>query len=447
MAVAAMSEADIVACWLNRVITKRQFTTEEDGPVTVIFPGQPNDDHGPDFRDAIIATRYGLLAGDIEIHVASSGWRSHRHHLDPAYNRVILHVVYRHDTAGAAVTAAGRKVPTLSLERNLSVFTGGTIAPPLPRLDAILPCHNAAGKINKQCLEEIFITAGQERFLKKAEAFQQRLENNEPQQVLFESLMSALGYTRNSEPMLHLAQAIPLRVLEQLPVDGEATCAGILLGAAGLLPSQRSYRIAGKSHNYVNHLELAWKETGMKQVLVESDWHFSKVRPGNYPVRRLVAIATLLRRNEAGRLFPAVMATLSQPDMLQDKRYLTSMFIVPAAGYWRKYLDFGQRCTGIPPALCGAGRASDIIINVIFPLALAWYRQEGQSEKATAIAAAYAAYPDIEDNTHLRRLETRLGIKHRTTVPAVQRQGLLHIEKNYCASGTCHSCPLALDYR
>lgn len=37
-----------------------------------------------------------LLSGSIELHLKTSAWREHGHHLDPRYNDVILHVVVDH---------------------------------------------------------------------------------------------------------------------------------------------------------------------------------------------------------------------------------------------------------------------------------------------------------------------------------------------------------------
>ena len=83
----------------------------------IIYPGRINDDRGADLRDAVIATRQGLIKGDVEIHVKSSGWRAHRHYQDPRYNRVILHVVFWCDTRAVTNLQNGEKVLTLALHK------------------------------------------------------------------------------------------------------------------------------------------------------------------------------------------------------------------------------------------------------------------------------------------------------------------------------------------
>ena len=88
-----LSESQITRIWQHLLLDKTELTAEGSEPIKVVYPGRINDDRGADFRNAVIATSRGLVKGDIELHVKSSSWRAHRHHQDPAYNRVILHVV------------------------------------------------------------------------------------------------------------------------------------------------------------------------------------------------------------------------------------------------------------------------------------------------------------------------------------------------------------------
>ena len=82
----------MVETW-QRLMNRAGLTTAGGEPIRIIYPGRKNDGRGADFRDAVIATSQGVIKGDIEVHVKSSDWQAHRHHQDPAYNRVILHVV------------------------------------------------------------------------------------------------------------------------------------------------------------------------------------------------------------------------------------------------------------------------------------------------------------------------------------------------------------------
>ncbi|MCJ7605537.1 MAG: DUF2851 family protein, partial [Dehalococcoidales bacterium] len=247
-----LSEERVVTYWVRQASGRADLVTEEDGPVTVLSPGRRNDDHGADFRDAVLATRRGLLVGDIEVHTASSGWRAHRHHRDPAYNRVILHVVYRHDTAKEVVMENGRTVPTLALEHFINATGIPVLAPHLLDTTSFMPCRGAAARRNPEKIGKVLDAAGDDRFCLKVDAYRRRMNGAEPGQVLYSGIMEALGYSRNREPMRELAEVLPLNRLETViqPAADDETCLatwqGWLLGTAGLLPSQRTLRPGGE---------------------------------------------------------------------------------------------------------------------------------------------------------------------------------------------------------
>ena len=74
-----------------------QYTT--DGRhIDVLSVGVHNTDAGPDFSDVHLRATDSNgksidWVGNIAIHVRASDWFKHRHHLDKAYDSVILHVV------------------------------------------------------------------------------------------------------------------------------------------------------------------------------------------------------------------------------------------------------------------------------------------------------------------------------------------------------------------
>jgi hypothetical protein len=87
-----MVEAPVQQAWAQ-VAPGSVFTTCEGQDVTVLQPGMLQHSDGPDFTGASIRIGNATYFGDIEIHVRCSDWFRHGHQADPAYNRVILHVV------------------------------------------------------------------------------------------------------------------------------------------------------------------------------------------------------------------------------------------------------------------------------------------------------------------------------------------------------------------
>ena len=197
---AKVSESQVVKMWQHQLLNGTELVTEAGEPIKIIYPGRINDGRGADFRDAVIATDRGLIKGDIEVHVKSSGWRAHRHHLDMAYNRVILHVVMWHDTKAATNLQNGKGVPILALHKyikdSVSQWADGIELP----AGLNVPCLKAAERLTTEAMAEFLDSAGEERFFTKVARLQMELAQMGAGQCLYQGIMGALGYSRISSP-------------------------------------------------------------------------------------------------------------------------------------------------------------------------------------------------------------------------------------------------------
>ena len=117
MPATAFPEKSVVEIWQHYLPGRTDLVTEEGEGISIVYPGMINGDRGADLVDAIIHMENKYLRGSIEVHVKSSGWWSHGHHEDPAYNDVVLHVVYRQDKKEAVNLQSGKIIPTLVLEK------------------------------------------------------------------------------------------------------------------------------------------------------------------------------------------------------------------------------------------------------------------------------------------------------------------------------------------
>jgi hypothetical protein len=437
-------ESRVVQIWQD-CPGRTDLETEEDGPVRVIYPGRVNDDRGADFRDAVIETSRGLLTGDIEIHVRSSYWRLHRHHRDPLFNRVILHVVYRNDMARSGLLENGHTVPTVALE---SLSPPGEGHPPLKRLP--LPCRRSAGTRKEGAFLGILEQAGDQRFESRAAGFQTVSSRMEAGQVLYRGVMAALGYARNKHPMMALAGRMPLHRLETMvtaPTPATECLAryqAMLVGMAGLLPSQRSpSRRDGAKTPWAERLEKIWAATGERVAMSEKDWCFFRVRPGNYPVQRLAAMARLLLRYREEGLLAGLMRKSNQAALKGDHRELEEALIIDTGGDEDNHLEYNRSFNRRSPALLGRERAADIVINVLLPFAVAWDRVNSRPDLSDKVADLYRRYPAPGRNTLGKHMSRQLGLEERVVNTARRQQGLLHIYKVFCAVGGCQRCPVS----
>ena len=92
-----MREDFIHYIWKLKLINANNLKTTTGSSINIISYGQHNSNSGPDFTNAKIKIDNTIWIGNIEIHVNASEWFNHKHHLDSAFNNVILHVVYNND--------------------------------------------------------------------------------------------------------------------------------------------------------------------------------------------------------------------------------------------------------------------------------------------------------------------------------------------------------------
>jgi len=425
------------AALLWQQVVGKELPSTEDELVSVIYPGRTNGDNGPDFRDAVIANEFHLTKGDVEVHVKSSDWYSHEHHSDAEYNNVILHVVMWHDCTSATLLQSGKPVPVLCLAKALRHQ-----AYLLPHQ---LPCCQILDHMDKQTLEKLLNTAGEERFKQKAMHFQAEIlrfaKKEEAGQVLFRGMMRALGYAKNTKPFEDLADRMPLNSIESR--EGLALKQALLLGTAGLLPSQRRQGKFAREKE-VQELEQIWQSAGKKvKTMRESDWNFSHIYPNNSPVRRIVAQGYLLERYCEGKLLAGILQLVKEAPLPKGHQALENGLTVAGDGYWRDHFDFDVRSKTKISALLGNSKAGEIIVNVILPFAFSWGELANETKLTENAIELYRNYPKLTENCITRHMAKQLCLEDISDFTACHQQGLIHIFRNYCREGSCSQCPLA----
>jgi len=429
------SEKQVSLIWQQ--VVGKELTSSEDELVSVIYPGRTNGDSGPDFRDAVIVNKSHLTKGDVEVHVKSSDWYSHEHHADAEYNNVILHVVMWHDCNSATLLQSGKPVPVLCLAKALRQQ-----AYLLPYQQ--LPCFQILDHVNRQTLVKLLNTAGEERFKQKALHFQAEIlrhaRKEEAGQVLFRGMMRALGYAKNTKPFENLADRMPLNSIESR--EGLALKQALLLGTAGLLPSQRQQGELAKEKE-VQELEQMWQSAGKKvKTMRESDWNLSHIYPNNSPVRRIVAQSYLLERYCEGKLLAGILQLVKEAPLHGGHRVLENGLTVTGDGYWRDHFDFDVRSKTKISALLGNSKAGEIVVNVVLPFAFSWGKMANEPELMKKAMELYNRYPKLAENEITRHMAKQLCLEASSDFTACHQQGLIHIFRNYCREGRCSKCPL-----
>ncbi len=443
-----LSENQVIKIWQHQLLDRKGLVTEGGEPIEIIYPGRPNDDEGADFRDAVIATRQGLIKGDIEVHIKSSGWRAHHHHQDVVYNRVILHVVMWHDTNMATNLQDGREVPILALDKYVQIPISQWPDLICSPTTLNMPCFKAGQRLTTGTMAGLLDRAGEERFLAKAARFRTDLSQMEASQSLYQGLMGALGYSRNKLPFLELAHRLPLQILESMTkgeISDEECLAwqqALLLGTAGLLPSQRQDSHQGNrvEDKWVDNLERLWASSHHTRAMSYDAWHLFKVRPNNSPIRRLVAMSHLILRYKQEGIFEAVVNMMRAIPSGKGHGRLEEGLLVTTNGCWASHFDFGSGSRTRSLTLLGRVRAADIVVNVLLPFTFAWSQFTSQPELEEKAFDLYRRYPRLAVNSVEKHMTAQLGLNSRLVSSVQRQQGLIHIYNNLCTQGRCGHC-------
>ena len=353
------------------------------------------------------------------------------------------------DTKLATNLHNGERIPTVALHK----YTKLPISPPsdgvYPLTTPRIPCVKAIGGLKTSMVAEFLDTSGEERFLAKAAGFEADLAQMESSQCLYQGIMGALGYSKNKTPFLELARRLPLQALESITqgkISDEEDLArqqALLLGTAGLLPSQcPSWRQEDREQRWIDKLEELWASSPHTEAMSASAWHLFKVRPSNFPVRRLVAMSHLVHRYQPKGMFEALLNMINEAGVSNGHHLLEKGLVVTTDGYWASHFDFGFSRRLKMTTLIGARRAADIAVNVLLPFALAWGRANSLPALERKALNLYHRYPRLVVNTVERHMKNQLGLDSRVVNSARRQQGLIHIYNSLCTQGRCDSCPL-----
>jgi hypothetical protein len=393
----------------------------------IIYRGVWSNSDGPDFSNAMVDIGGALTTGAIEIHLRSSDWRRHGHDSDPAYDGVILHVVGRDDLAEPVRTSSGRSLPTLELRPYVFMEQ---IAPspdamhPMSRLGRETCLPTLAGG-REDLVRAAIRQKGWERLVDKQLRMSQALTVTTAGEALYHALMDALGFSRNRAGMAMVAERVPLAVLESTHARyGPDGVAGVLLGAAGFLPLSPAHQeLAEIGDGLAREQERAFRAVerhfGIDPIPLDL-WSLNRVRPANHPVRRLLAMASLV--------------TSAAPEGL-----LGRVLELPLDGgkSWDSWLATAR------PAV-GTGRRRQIMTNVLGPFLAAYADTMRDDELAEEIAALWEVLPGGVDDQVARSARRQIAGGARFPIrTALEEQGLHQIARFGCAELRCFECPIA----
>jgi len=430
--------------WIHQRLLRGKLQTHEGQPIRVLHPGFHNLEGGPDFRAAVIQIGEGLTqTGDVEVDVRASGWRAHGHEHNPAFSKVILHVVWECENPAASAPPLLVLRPVLdSSLGELSLWLGGESARSFPE-ELRGQCCAPLRKLEESELRALLEQAAHVRLRSKAAQFQARARQVGWDQSLWEGLFRALGYKHNIWPMQRLAEMRPRwasSTAESLTVQAR------LLGLSGLLPAELSRTQQG-ADDYVRRVWDRWwrdQDELSSGILPREVWRLHGLRPANHPERRLALGAGWTMLGDLPpRLDRWCVGELQTPALVPS---LMQILQVAHDDFWSWHWTLRSARLKKEQPLLGNTRQTDLAVNVVLPWL--WSRAfEGKNEAMQKrLENRYFKWPAAQDNSVLKLARERLlgSPSQHLFAAAAAQQGLLQIVKDFCeySNSICERCKL-----
>jgi hypothetical protein len=415
-----MQEDFLHYIWKHKAFNTSNLKTTNNEVVIIKQLGQHNHNAGPDFFNAQLTIADQLWAGNVEIHIKSSDWYVHNHETDKAYDNVILHVVWEHDTE--IFRKDNSEIPTLVLKHYVHINLIDSYQK-LIQSKTWINCENSFPMVDdfllNNWLERLYI----ERLERKSEDIQQllRTSNNDWEAVLFKMLTKNFGLKVNGESFLSMANSFNFSIVRKLQkeiLDVEA----LFYGQANLLNADIQEAYFLDLQNRYQFLKQKFNLNNLGVLPLQ----FFRLRPPNFPTIRLSQLANVYVTHK--NLFSKIMSI----DSIEEAY---SLFNSETSEFWKSHYTFSKPSKPTKKTL-SKSFIDLLIINTIIPLQFSYAKSQGKS---------------IED--HIFNLVKQIRIEKNSVISkfldlkkmektALSSQALIQLKQQYCNNNKCLQCAI-----
>jgi len=358
-------EDDLLTIWQELPVPGTTFHALTGERISLLSPGVRNKSDGPDFLNGILLIDGNMFVGPVEMHMRESDWFTHKHHEDPVYSNVILHVL-----AQAPDEARLRlDIPTIVLRRDSN-----------EKKEETSDFSFGEKKLSLQPLVEL---AWSRLLCRAIEAIRRepRLTNDlQIEREFLYRLFDALGFSANRGPMKRVAERLFAGRHRLIGATFDEILSH-LFSQSGL-PVERLTAVASR---FVSESRLRSILPSEADHPVDPEWNF-RVRPANTPERRIWAGGKLVYDLYNDDLLTNAARLIASNCPYKEIR---GLFLV----------RFGSK------SLIGTSRASDIIINALLPVLLAEGVVMNDSMLIQGTCQCYRAAPSLSSNRAIRQVE------------------------------------------
>lgn len=420
-----MEEAFLHFIWKFQQFDHSVLNTADGHPIDIFNPGFKNSDAGPDFKNAKIRIGEIVWNGNVEIHVNAADWRRHNHQKDPAYDNVILHVVWKNDEVVSRND--GTSLPALELEGLVSDVLIFRYRELLTPLEEIL-CRRYLPQVKPVTRYQMLDGALARRLEKRAQKIFREvgLTDQDWEEIAWRTIARNFGFKTNADAFTQLARSLPLKILKK-EAHNQLTIEALMFGQAGFLEETPADEYQAKlAEEYV----FKAGKYNLDRRLSRHQWKFLRLRPANFATVRIAQLASFIACHP--NLF-SLFVDHSTP------KSLFRQIEIEQSSYWTKHYDFAKAAKSDIGSL-GKSSIENIVINTVVPLLFSYgVHSDDEAMKEKAIRVLGEVKP--EKNSIISRW-VNAGMEVKS---AFDTQALIDQYNSFCLKKQCLSCPVGAE--
>lgn len=408
--------------FLHYIWKYRMFDTEylsyRENRIEVLDTGLHNHSSGPDFFSAKIRIGSTLWAGNVEIHVKASDWFRHNHQADPAYDNIILHLVYDPDMA--VYRKNGEEIPFARL-----AFYPGLLKKykELIQNTENRECYRLLGKMEAVFYRDWMGKLGMMRLERRVNDIHERLKENcfDWDETLYQLLAGAFGANRNHEPFLLLSRAVPLKFIyryRQNPLILNAA----FFGQAGFLDEVLT------DDTWYSQLQREYRT--LQKVLPDPLpgkhlWKTMRARPASFPAVRIPQLISLVKNS-----FPLMENLLK----MTSAKEIIRVFSGSIEHYWTGHFLYG--ISGRRPEYMPSPETCRLwIMNAVVPMVFCYGKLRNKQELVEQAMGLLEQLPPESNEIITKWKPFQVHAKN-----AFDSQSLIELSTRFCQQGRCTDC-------
>ena len=343
----------------------------------------------------------------------------HNHEVDSAYDNVILHVVWEHDTE--VFRKDNTEIPTVEIKNYVSKIALGNYKKLFSKKNTWINCEKDFFTVDDFAINNWLERVYFERLERKSADNEKLLDSssNNWEEILFKMLARNFGLKVNGHSFFSIANSIGFSAIRKQQ-SNLTSLEALFYGQAGLLDKgiQEPYFIElQKEYNFLKQkFNLSNKNVAALK--------FFRLRPSNFPTIRLSQLANLYHQHQ--NIFSKIIELNSIEEFYK-------LFKIGTSKFWKTHYTFGKVSKEWNKVITSSF-IDLLLINTIVPIKFSYAKHQGKNieEKILELIHEIAS----EKNS----IVDKFNRMKKVSKSALQSQALIQLKNEYCDKNKCLQC-------